>query len=348
MATPTIPIKRLLAAGAKKAATWGTAVAVGALDGMLIETDGNPDPKYPYIPAKELDTPCVQEGDLGPADPVDFAPAFAMRYSPGSLGTMIAQLFGTAGAPVVQGGTLAYKHTIQWADSIYGKFSTFVCERPGKIFEVASAKPYKLTLSVADGLLKGALSLRGNTVIDSSAVNGATQVDALTYADRGNRVFFKHLAVKMNAQGDGDVASETALEVKSINVEYDRSLDSEIAAGASMILEPVDGPHPSVKIKLEFPRSNSVNQAFFSTFQAETEQKLLLAFTGALAAVGYNYSLKLFFPRVRIIGYNCPLGDVVPASIELQAEEAAAAPTGMTYARWYLEMINLRSTDYLA
>jgi len=348
MPTPTTPIKRVLAAGAKKAATWGTAVAVGASDGMLIETDGGLERKQPYIPAKELDTPVTMEGDLGPVDPVDFAPVFAMRYSPGALGMLIAQLFGTAGTPAQQGETAAYKHTVQWADSIMGKFSTVVCERPGKIFEVAGAKPHKLAFSVADGLLKGTLSIRGNTLIDNSGVNGATQVDALTYADRGNRVFFKQIAVKMNAESGGDVASETALEVKTTNVEYDRPIDGEIVGGALNILEPADGPHPNFKIKLEFPRSNSINQAFFSTFLAETEQKLLLAFTGAEAATGYNYSLKLFFPRVRIVAYNCPLGDVVPASIELVGEEAAANPTGMDHARPYIELVNLRATDYLA
>jgi hypothetical protein len=347
MPTPTNPLKRLLAAGAKRGSAWGTAVALGAGDGMLIESDGGMERKQAYIPDKDLDAPFVQDGDLGPVEAVDFAPAFTMRYSPGALGTLIAQFMGTAGAPSTLGAT-SKKHTFQMADSIEGKFSTVVCERPGKIYEVASAKPYKLSFSIADSKLKGTIGLRGNTLIDNSAVNGATQIDALTYADRGNRVMFKHLAVKINAQTGADVAAETALELKGLAVDMERPIDAEIAAGASSILEPEDGPQPTAKIKLEFARSNTVNRAFFATFRGETEQKLLLLFTGDLIETTYYYSFALYFPRVRVISYQCPIGDVIGASIEMVAEEAAAAPTGMTDPRPYIELVNLRATDYLA
>ena len=191
MTIPTIPQKRLLAAGARRTTTWGTALALGANYGMLIESDGGLTRNQAYFPAKEADTPFVMEGDLGPIDPVDFAPEFTMRYDPGALGILISQLFVGAGAPTVSGG--GYCHTFRWLTNNYAEMCTFAVERASKIFEVPSAKPYMLDFSIADGLLKGTIGLRGNTVINNSAINDNGEMDAITYADRGNRVKFSHL-----------------------------------------------------------------------------------------------------------------------------------------------------------
>ncbi|HDR67993.1 MAG TPA: hypothetical protein ENN61_02960, partial [Bacteroidaceae bacterium] len=281
-----------MAAGAVKAAEWGTALPVGAGAGVLIEDDGGLGGarKQAYLPAKEADTPLVMEGDLGPIDPVEFSPAFTMRYDPGALGTLIALLFGTAGAPAQQGSTAAYKHTLQWADAISGLFATFVVERPGKIWEVASAKVQGLELSIGDGLLKGAINLKGNTIIDNSAVNTSTQVDALTYKDRGNRIKFTQGAIKMNAQTGGDVASETALEVNEISVSYQRPTDGLHAAGAATIIEPNENDQGNITIKLGFPRMNTVNANFLASFIDRTEQKVLVTFEGAVIADPYKYT----------------------------------------------------------
>jgi len=454
MATPTQPERRLLAAGAIKGATWGTAVALGAGYGVTIESDGGLARKQNYLPAKEADTPFIKEGDLGAVNAVDFNPPFAMRYDPGALGTIIALLFGTAGVPNAQftitnankyinfdegaaeltgtvavatysGTTLAtaiaaalngavgkaltytctysastrkftigaganftirwmtgtnmatdistlcgysdaandtgaasyasdtavgtaYKHVVRWADSIYGNFVTFAVERPSKIYEVASAKPMGLDISVANGIIKGVINLRGDTVIDTSVINTATEVDALTYQDRYNRVKFTEASVKMNGQGDGNVASETALECSNISISMKRPCDAVFAAGGTKIIEPAESDHPAVTIKLDFPRMNTVNAAYLATLIAETEQKLLIAFTGATIESPHTYSWKFFFPRARIIDIQYPLNEVVPSSITLQVEEAAAAPTGMDYARMYMEIINTKTTDYLA
>jgi hypothetical protein len=348
MGTPTNPVKKLMAAGAKKAATWGTAVAVGATDGLLLKGDGGLERKQPYIAAKELDTPFVQVGDLGAVEPVDFAPSFTMRYDPGAIGVLLAQLFGTAGAPTKQGVTSAYKHTIKWADSNSGKFSTFVVERPGKILEVPSAKPYKFSFGFSDGVLDCSIGLRGNNLIDNSVVNQATQVDALTYADRKNRIFFKQLTAKMNDQTGGALTAETALPLSICSGDIERALDAPFAAGSETMSEPEDGPHPSGTLKLDFLRANAATQAFFSKFTGETLQKLSLSFVGAVIETTYHFEFNLVFPQARIISYNSPLDDIIPVTVELAIEEAGTKPTGMDDTRPYLELVNARSTDYLA
>jgi len=349
MATPTTPERRLLAAGAKKGSAWGTAVALGAGDGLLIVSDGGPTRKQPYSPAKEHDTPFVRTGDLGPIDPVDFALSFFMRYDPGRIGTLLAMIYGTAGAPTPQ-GTTAYKHIFQFKDTIEGHFVTYAKEIPGKIHEIASAKPYAAEFSIADGLLQASLSLRGNKLIDDSIVNTATQMDALTYPDRYNRVKFSELQVKMNDESGGDLASETALVINGLTISISRTLDAVPPAGQDYILEPLETDHPQVTVKLNFPRASSINTAFFQKFIAETPQKLLAKFTGKLIESTYYYDLAFYFPRLKFSPDPPTYADneVVPAEITLVAEEAAAMPTGMSYVRPYIELINKATTDYLA
>lgn len=346
-ATPIIPQRRLLAAGAKKCASaWGTAEALGAGYGMLIEEDGGLARAQPYLPAAEADTPFPLEGDLGNIEPVEFAPAFTMRYDPGAIGILMAQLFGTAGGPtdLTQG---AYGHKLQWADENYGEFATFCVERPSKIYEVSNAKPYMLDLTIADGFLKGALGLRGNTLITNSVLNTLTQIDALTYADRGNRIKFSQLSVYMEDQSGGSPISAGVIEVSDLSIHYERPQDAPHKAGSEYIIEPIENAAPIVTIDLTFPRMNTTNDDYFDDFIAETEKKMLLRFYGATLGID-EYRLELWFPRLRVIAADYAFDEVVPGHITLQAEEAVSIPTGMTYKRPWIYMVNTRSTDYIA
>lgn len=349
MTTPSMAQKRFLAAGAKKSSqTWGTAEALGAGYGILIDSDGGLIRSQAYHPANEADTPFVSEGDLGSIDPVDFAPEFFVRYVPGAIGTLLAQLFGTAGVPNAQGDQM-YKHTFWWDDENYGEFATFCVERPNKIFEVASAKPYSFDLSMADGFMRGSIGLRGNTLINNSSVNTATQMDALTYADRGNRIKFSQGNIYMNDQSGGDVAAETALEVSDLTVHYERPHDGLHGAGSASIIEPAQNGQPIVTVTLTFPRMNTVNDAYFTTdFIAEVEKKMLIDFIGNIPNTVLPYRFKMYFPRLRIINCEYTWDEIIPASITLQAEKAASDPTGMSYMIPVLTIDNNKTTDYLA
>jgi len=355
MATPTAPQTRLHARGFKKSAqTWGTAEALGATDEVLLNgNSGLQPPTFPIIPTNESDQAFVKEADFGNQGPVEIAAPIDMRYEMGAAGRILAQIFGTAGVPTDLTG--AHKHTFQWKTDISALFGTWAEERAGKIFEVASAKPYKAEFSFADALLKAVLSMRGDSCIDNSAVNTLTQMDALTIPAEpflNTRVRFKQGVVKMNAESGADVTAETALQVNDLTISFERPIDGGIhAVGSEKIIEPMEegqSGHDLISVKLSFPRMNAVNAAFFQTFTAETEQKMLIQFTGALITGALYYDIKFYFPRLRIKAPTYDAEEIVKGGLELIAEEAAAAPTGMTYAVPYMEIVNLQTTDYLA
>lgn len=351
MATPTGPERKLLAAGAKKASVWGTAVALGATNGVNCKAISGFNRVQELMRAEEIDTPLPLSAALDVVKEVEPVLTTDYLYDPGALGSLVAGLFGTAGTPTQQGATTAWKHTLQWADSNGGIFFTFAAELPGKIWEMASAKATEWSLkSAGGGIIQSELKLRGNIIIDNSAVNAAAQMDALTYNDRDNRVLFRQQVVKMNAQSAGDVASESALNCTNVEIGFKRQgYDSLHPAGSYSIVEPAEGGYPDIRVKLTFPRFDATNAAFFQTAVAETTQKMLVSYTSASeAGAGYPYSLKLYFPRLRMLVPEASYEEIVKNGIELVAEQAAAAPTGMTYLRPYAELVNKRTTDYLA
>jgi hypothetical protein len=354
MAIPSTAERRFHAVGAAKGSEWGSAVAVGAGNEIKMEDASGLDvPEQAILPALESNTPYVKDSDLGLIAPVDITVPVRMRYEMGAIGSLIAALFGTAGVPVQEGETDAYKHTLQWADDVEDLFFTFVEERVSKIFEAASAKVFRLELNFADGILKANIGLRCNTVVDDSETNTGTETDALTVPSDfyGTTIKFTQASVKMNAESGGNVAEETALNVNDLTVVLERAIEGGVhVAGSETIIEPLEEgvPGPDTKITLSFPRMSTVNNAYFATFQAHTPQKMLIKLEGGEADTGKNYTFALYFPRLVMEKPSYSFEEIIKSGITLQAQEASAAPTGMDYARVYAEIINKQTTDYLA
>lgn len=349
MATPTGPERRFLAVGAKKGATWGTAIALGAGAGVATKSISGLNRIMDLISAQEADAAMCKTSELDVVKPVDIGHICDMPYDPGALGTLIAQLMGIAGTPAAQGGGPAELHTLQLADSLSGIFSTFCAEFPGKIYEIHSAKPMSWNLKAADkGYMQSELKLRGDDVVDDSSVNQAAQMDALTYDDRQNRVLFRHATVRMNDQTAGTLEGTNGLNVNNIDIEIARTgFDEPRGLGATTILEPAEAGWPDIKVKLGFPRFDAASAAWFAKAKAYTYQKATITFVGALIAATYYYTIKFYFPQLRMKMPTNDWAEIVKTGLELQAEEAASNPTGMAHTRPYIEITNKRTTDYL-
>jgi len=353
MATPTGPERRFLAAGARKATAWRTAVALGATYGLNCKTISGFNPSRDTLVAAEIDNPLPFSGQLDVYKPVDFTIGTDMLYSPGQLGMLIAQFFGTAGAPAVT-DTTAQTHTFQWADSNWNKFATVAVELPGIIWECPSAKGMEWSLKASEGgFVQSEMKLRGNLVKDDSAVNTLTQMDALTYDDRGamGRVMFGDMSVYMNGQVVAtDVLATTKLEASGVEVTYKRTgYDGVVAAGLLDIQEQAEGGYPDIRVKLSFAHMDAVNKLYLAVAISEVTQKIGIRFLGKVLAGSATvyHAMTLYFPRMRMLCPEASFDDIVKLGVELIAEEASAAPTGMSYVRPYMTLINKRTTDYL-
>jgi len=349
MATPDKPSNRFFCAGTKRGTTWGTAVALGALNGILMLGDSGMKRNQEYEQYPAVDQIIPKDGLLGINKAVELSPPLNMQYELGPAGGWLAAIFGTAGAPAQQGATAAYKHIFQYADEVT-HFFTCAEERPGKIWEVASAMPYKLNIKPSGAQITLGIGLRGNNMIDDSAVNGATQMDAITYVDRAHFLHMSHGKFLMNAQADGALADPTnAVEISDFEINMERSIDEVHVLGSANIALPREGAIPKNTLKITLARASAANLAYFTTWNAMTAQKAKLYFTGDLISGAYYYSVALYLPRLRLVSApEVKLDGIIKNELMFVMEEAASAPTGMSYARKYMEIINLQTTDYLA
>jgi len=242
---------------------------------------------------------------------------------------------------------VAYVHTFQWANKATPAF-TFATTRPGAAWVVPACIPMKLALSVADGLLHGALTLRGNDCIATSVLNTDTEMAAITPEAEADLDFvnFQEGVMEMNTQTGATLNSGDAVELSDLNGEYGRAMDAKIVMGASQIAVPAEGDF-SIGLKVRFPRASSANVAYLASFIAITAMKMLMTFTGRVIAGTHAFGLSLYFPRLKFAGPpDVKLADIMDAGAEFIAEEAASAPNGMEYKRPYLTLTNTRSTAY--
>jgi hypothetical protein len=355
MATPTSPSKRFYTVAAKQGSVWGTAVAVGATDGLFVSSDGNPALKQEFKPFGGLDSIMSKDGDLGPAEAVDFSPEFSgegcgLQYEMGANGSLIVAFFGTSTSVTQQGSTTAYKHVIDFANEVTD-FFTIASERPGDIYEIPSAVPMKLNLKPGNGFLQGSVTLRGNTMNNTSATNTATQLDAVTRAAEGGIIRFQDGVFLMNAQSGGAVSSPTdAVTISDFEINLERSMDALTVLGGTYIAQPAESAIIG-SFKVTLPHDTGTAATWFANYLAKTAQKATLTFTSTeLAGTAYYYTFTIGFPRLMPkVAPDVKLEDIINNGLEFLILEASAAPTGMTgHTRPYLEVINKRSTAYIS
>lgn len=339
--------KRLNKSAWKKASAWGTEIDVnGAGNGILPLNAGAIKQSISMIPEESPVSPFESDLDLGDFDPVDFSLEFDARYE--GLGPIIAQVFGIAGAPSTPEGT-ARLHTLELANSIAALFGTYATEKHDKFHVVPSAKPYKLTFTMDGGKLKLTIDLKGDKVIDDSAI--VTTLAAVTEPDAHNRALKKQMVFRMNAQGGASLAGGDEIKVKNFTLEIERKPEGgEHEGGSDSIIEALEEGKISVKLTLELNRMDDVNDVYFGDWTSENEKKADLVFTGLLIVGGSYYFFKFEFPRLKIEDVDYPDENIIPATITLRGLLADAAPNGMgTLVKpIQLQVQNKRTTDMLA
>lgn len=338
----------------KKGTTWGTAVAAGAGDGLLllptglrrdapIEVD---DSQGLYYSADGTPGQISVAGDL---------PGY-LRYD--GLDLLLALFAGSAGVPSLHvAGTISYDYVMDLADHSDGLFATFVRHWKNYVEEVRSLKVVSVTLKGERGkplqLILGTLG--DHSVYDG--VNDATTFNNVTIAETGHRVHFAQGAFRMNDQGGAALASGDLIYPNSFELTAKRKLTA-LASGLlttggsnpqDVIDEPVNDGMPEVSLKLGFPYHTG--KVRLDELGVDTRKKADITFTGALIEGAIPRLFKLEFPHLQI-----KTVDVVDASgnidepVEFICHAASAAPAGMTgiVKPFRISGTNQRSTDPLA
>ena len=338
--------KLFQAAAFKKASTWGTAVAVGASAGLNFKDISGIDSTVELNEIKEVDMTYKSEAYLGVHRLLDISIVTDMLFSPGALGTMIAMVFGTAGAPAGTGTDKTHTIKIAQAPSLFG---TLALGMPGVIWEVPSVVPYAWTLrTAAEGIMESEIKAYGNRLVAPATVNNETSMGAITYDDVGNRLLFQNGKFYLNDQSGADFKAGDVLDINSFEFTISRPHEGIIPLGSQASLQPVQNDVVDVSVKIGFPRYNSSQDTLMAAMIGETLKKAKLEVTGAEITTGKPYKLTLYFPSLRVKPFGAKYEDIIKTEVEFLSLKASVAPTGMTETTPYLVLVNMRTTDYLA
>jgi hypothetical protein len=338
MGTPIIGMETIV--GLKKAATWHTAVACGAGDGLLILNE-----TLSQTIEELLDESCgvsfIRRTEQGKRDASGALEAY-LRYE--GLDVALALIMGTAGTPSQQGSTTAYTNSYVMADNIWGKFATIaMLKQSDKVHEYRSAKPHGFTIS---GEMNTATKIALNVLADelelASSTNTSATLQNVTYPDEANRVIFNSDATfKINDEDGAALADGDKVYPSGFELAFDRPMESDWVAGASGISEPAVNAFPTATLTLKFPRYDADNHTFFTNWDAFTRKKMEIYFKGALIEDTYYYEFKVSMPNL-----VCTNGE---AAIGFRLLSTDTAPTGMTGITkpFQIDVQNTRTTDPL-
>jgi hypothetical protein len=335
----------------KKLAAWGTALACGAGDGVLIL----PHSLTMDRPNRLDDSQGVifpTYADQGLVAVTGDVPLY-MRYD--GIDLLIALAMGASGgAPSQQGGTAAYTQSFTLADNLDGLFAVLAIQNNINIDEFTSVKIKGFTISgdIGEGPLKITLHCIGDTRNPDSAINTSVTFANVTVGESQNRILMHQSVFRINDQDGAGLASPgDVITPSSFELAYDRPMSGVYASGTdkNAIDEPTGEALPTVKLTLTIPRYTTKD--YFVDWLAETNKKADIVFTGGQIEAPYDREFTLQFPNLAYMKPEVPqAAGILQHVLEFDCLGALAAPTGMSGITkpFQVNVQNQRTTDVLA
>lgn len=350
-------------AALKKSAVWGTAVAVGAGDGLWVRTPGDAIPEREEVPDEAV-------GQIGPSE-VDYGNTTAgtddivgdMYYE--GEDTALALVLGTAGAPTTpSSGSTARQHLYKVRDTIQDLFATYAVKRGAAgIFEFPSVKLHGFEISGEAGQpLSIALKNIKNTLARTGQATTAAAFDSnVTFPNRKDKIMFNQGVYLLNLQSAGALSSPTdKIRPRRVMVSFIRALEGDhVGDGNDYVDQPEETGFIEALLEVEFPQFGSgstyVDNYLAASNLAKALWKFEMTFTGRNFDGSDDYLFKVQIPAMHLIRPESSTDG--PGKIAetlrfriLRIKSDDTVPAGMGTIRKFLQLtaINKRTTDPLA
>jgi hypothetical protein len=315
------------------AATWGTAVAVGANDGAM--------PKD--LPTPAVDGEIVEDqtianfGELQYMDVVRESKQgtipFTLRRT-GDCWPLLAALFGNDTTT----GSGPYTHTLNWQYST-SKFNTIAWEiSDTDICEMPSVKPIGATFKPdGNGFVDCEIEFLADTVnaeTDDSLTNNAAAFNAVTYISKELKIPSEELRLRINAQGGAALGSGDDIAAVDYTLSIRRPLEGDrVTAGVNTgaekrISEPIQDGHSDIQLSFEVPDYSDITK--FNDFKDETLYKAELYWARTVSSVAYSLTIQLGSLQPLPPGGNLPGQGRHPLIRNFRALEPQSTPTGFS------------------
>ena len=306
----------LVTAGLKKATTWGTPVAVGALDGFLFDSiDANAKRDY------------IRDTSMGHGQRTQL-PGYAGNYSLGAglqmplryggmnIKRFIAAIMGTSGGVPATVDTTGKQTTLKMKRDLSGIIWTLAYEidKDNEVFEYTTIKIVGLTLSGEQGKALSlaikyvAHSLNQNT---SSGTNTTTTIDTITLPTDGvEEVLFSQAQLLMNAQNgagftlpSGGVLNDGhVIEAFSLDIDGKFRAEKYNTEYGDRTAEPQQEDFTEIKLNLKFSEYGAGNRGKQTLVdqlaKSQKKAKLTLTSPNLAGSATQKYQHTLWMPRL--------------------------------------------------
>jgi hypothetical protein len=353
--------------GFKKAATWGTAVDVGAGDQMKIISEGLGDGIPKPIQDENIGDALKGQNMQGDVE-LEGSIAEIARFE--GLERRLALFMGSDTVAIVQAGQV-WSHAMNFKPSNTGKFGTLVLDKGmgnAALWEYPSVKQSSMDFDHQDGKLVFTHGLIANKVVREATENDATSMGALTIPTNALMVIFQHvkLQIKEVTGAEGNLAGGDEILVTNVKGTCNRNIkgDHESGSNAGYIGEPETDGLPEAQLMFTVANYKSAVDALIKEqqkVQAGREPKtykLQLTWTGktiAGSAPALPYILRLDVPAANFSATPVPgsgPGSKVPVEMTMDIVTPQIVPNGTEWAwvvagvdpfRWFLQNKNQTS-----
>lgn len=343
-----------ISAAVKVATTYGTAVSVGAGNKIAAEIT-------PNFNVEELQARMIGTGRLMTdfATIGNFKPTIGLSMDAGyrnNMDVLLAQLFGTSGAPSEQtAGQADYLHTITFNSTLNAKYVTFAHETASAtVYEYPSAAVRSFTISLDDapGILNFDAELLANNVVLTSPTNNNAAIQAATFTETNvERIQYSFDdTFRLNASTGGALSGSDQLNITSYSLTLTRPQEiiGEIKGS-------VGNGQPRSEGLFEGTLTLGLKELTDHTFQtywsAGTGLKCALNIQGTQIGSGVNKAITINIPKMQLVTepqYPITSEGVNPVTLTFKLLYTSSAPTGMSSTYPYITIVNGLSTSLLA
>ena len=339
-------------AGYAIGSTFGTAVSAGA--GRKLRAEITPAFNAELLEPRQIGSGAsmIQTAERG-----NFKPSIGLTMDFGyrnCADLMIAQMMGTAGAPVEQTASQGdYKHTITFNSTLNAKYGTLAFETSDNtVMEFPSTAVRSITISGDDppGIVQFDAELIANNVLLSGTTNSNASLAAATITDTELVAHDMSDTFRINAASGATLSGSDQFNITGFNLQLSRPQEilAEIraSAGNSAPLESglFEGTFTVNVAQLK-------DHAWYTVWQNQTPQKASLNIQGTQIAAGVNRGLTINLPRLILAEepkYAVTEAGINAYTLTFKCIAATANPSGMTSFYPYFEIINTLSTSLLA
>lgn len=335
------------AVAAKKAAAWGTAVALGAGDGLKITSETISEGIPEEIKDENVGDSLSQgtyQGNVTVAGNMNLG----VRYQ--GIERLLAMFCAADVVTEVEAG-LVYLHSMIFQPSNVGKFMTVAFDKGTAAVplphEYPTAKLAQIELGHADGKLMFTPGWVPNRCERNAPTNNGAAIRAATFPTLNLLALFNQLDFyfKLITGAEGNLVAGDKLKVAECKFSANRQIKGDhVSSSGGEIDEPDTDGLPEASLTLNFPRYSAALDALIKPAQIVQTDRLPLPYkaqavwtgpliTGTAAANKYLFAIDLPRITIRKAPPNAANpGSKVPIQMEMSVSTPQAAANGSDWA----------------